>query len=60
MTNITPEQAQFTLKASGYKRISKGDGGESGTPEYRDKENALPIADLKELDSSSIVGNVIP
>jgi hypothetical protein len=48
------------LKASGYKRISKGDGGESGTPEYRDKENALPIADLKELDSSSIVGNVIP
>jgi len=42
MTNITPEQAQFTLKASGYKRISKGDGGESGTPEYRDKENALP------------------
>ena len=62
MTAVTPEQAQFTLKASGYKRISKGDGGESGTPEYRDKENALPrpIADLKELDSSSIVGNVIP
>ncbi len=60
MTAVTPEQAQFTLKASGYKRISKGDGGESGTPEYRDKENALPrpIADLKELDSSSIVGNV--